>query len=383
MKNQRYALIILLILLALFMHGSVESEKSLAEIYKSGTVRFVPVLTIDDASMPEGTFFESVIDVACDNDGNVYACDYRANNIKIFDSSGKYIKTIGSKGQGPGEFNMPFKIAVSDDRLIVWDMMNSRLCAFTPDGEFINSVAISMLGAKPKKMRSLPNGDVVIELEKIYYRELDKPQDRLIEIYSPDLKSKMTMYTQQILRRKYRRIEGRRTGIIQPFSPDVYWDVTPEGKIIIGYSKKYEIEIYESTGRKISSFVHSFEPVKVTDKDKDIFFAGGVFNGGGTVKKSVSDRSSKYREFPKYKPPYQRILIDSEGNILVLPYRKNRKEESRFFDAFDPAGNFISNVKIVGELKFPKETIIKDGSFWSRRVDKEGFSKIVKYRISD
>jgi len=89
MRNLKYRLILLFVLI-FFVSGASKSEKSLIEIYKSGTVRFVPVLTIDDTSMPDNIFFESISDIECDNDGYVYACDYRASNIKKFDSLGKY-----------------------------------------------------------------------------------------------------------------------------------------------------------------------------------------------------------------------------------------------------------------------------------------------------
>jgi len=364
------------------MYGASKTEKSLAEIYKSGTVQFISELTIDDTSLPEDTFFESTFDIKCDNNGYVYICDYKANNIKKFDSSGKYIKTIGRKGQGPGEFNMPFGIAVTNDRLIVGDMGNRRLCALTPDGEFIKSVTIS-IGGMPQKIRGLPNGDIVIAMEKIYFREPDKPQDCLIEIYSPNLEKKRTVYTQQVWRNKFMRIENMGTNIIQPFSPLVYWDVSPDGKVVIGYPKNYEIEIYDSDKGKISSFTHSYEPIKVTDQDKEIFFAGMTYSTGGVVKQGVPDYIVKNTEFPKYKPAFKHILVDSEGNILVWAYRKNRKEESRFFDAFDPEGNFIGNVQIIGEASFPVRAVIKDGSFWLQKTDDEGLIKIIKYRISD
>jgi len=364
------------------MYGSVESEKSLAEIYRSGTVRFVPVLTIDDASMPEYTFFESVIDVACDSDGCVYACDYRANNIKIFDSSGKYIKTIGRKGQGPGEFNMPYKIAVSDDRLIVWDLGNRRLCALSPDGEFLKSIPIS-IGERPRKIGALPSGDMVIAVEKVHYREPDKPQDYFIEIYSPDLERKKTVYTQQIWRNKYTRKGRALANIIQPFSPLIYWDVSPTGKIVVGYPKNYEIKIYDSDKGKISSFIHSYKPIKITDKDKKRFFASVGMLSASVKKQGADDFIIKNTEFPKYKPAFKHIKVDSDGNILVMSHRKNPDEEHKFFDAFDSQGNFLGNVQIIGKGTFPYNAVMREGAFWQRKVDKEGFSKIVKYRISE
>ena len=382
MKNQRYVLILLFFLLALFMYGSVESEKSLAEIYRSGTVRFVPVLTIDDASMPEDTFFESVIDVACDSDGCVYACDYRANNIKKFDSSGKYIKTIGREGQGPGEFNRPSKIAVTDERLFVWDSMNRRFCVLSLDGKFIKSVIISIT-EKPQQIRALPNGDIVIAVEKFVIRERDKPQDYLIDIYSPDLEKKKTVYSHQIWRNKYIMNGSRLVNVPQPFSPRICWDVSPTGKIIIGFSENYEIEIHDSEKGKISSFVHEYEPVKVTDKDKEKYFASSGTVSDGVMKMGANEFTRKNTEFPKFKPAFQRIKVDSEGNILVMTHRKNPNEEGKFFDSFDSQGNFLGNVQITSKVGYPYYAVIRDGIFWKRKVDKEGFSKIVKYRISE
>lgn len=381
MKNRRHWLVISFFTLALFIYSSSENEKSLLEMYKSGTVRFVPILTIDDSSMPEGAFFENVSDVKCDNNGHVYACDFRANNIKKFDSSGKFIKTIGREGQGPGEFNMPYKIAVSNDRLIVWDMRNRRLCALTLDGEFIKSVSISMGEGRPQKMKALPDGDIVIELEKNYPYNLNRPQDFLLEIYSLDLERKKTVYTQQVWRRKYNITESR--SYVQPFSPLVSWDISPGGDIVIGYPKKYEIEIHDRIKGEISSFTHSYEPVKVTDKDKEMFFAGGGYSGGGVIKKVPAEESAKYREWPKVKPAFMQILVDSEGNILVWPYREKREDEWRFFHVFDPSGNFIGNIQITGDKVIPGREILEGGSFWKQRFDEEGYVSLVKYQISD
>ena len=156
MKNKRYGLIILFFLIALFMNGSSsESEKSLVEIYKSGTIRFVPEITLDDNSMPEDVLFESPYTITSDNEGNVYICDYRANNIKKFNASGKFVKIIGREGQGPGEFSWPFMASYAKDRLVVWDMRNRRICTVTPDGEHIKAEKISINMGRPQKMRSL------------------------------------------------------------------------------------------------------------------------------------------------------------------------------------------------------------------------------------
>lgn len=136
MKRKYYWLFVLLSLTN-FLYASPNSEKSLAEIYKGGTVRFIPEVTIDESSMPEDIFFARVADITCDNDGFVYVCDSRANNIKKFSQEGEYIATIGRKGQGPGEFNWPFLITINRSHIFVWDMGNYRICKLTTEGDFI------------------------------------------------------------------------------------------------------------------------------------------------------------------------------------------------------------------------------------------------------
>ena len=180
------------------------------------------------------------------------------------------------------------------------------------------------------------------------------------------------------------RLEGMFINIIQPFSPRVYWDVSPDGKIYIGFSKQFEIELHDSQKGKVSSFIHSYKPVKVTNEDKDKFFAGMTYgSSGGTVKQGAPDHIIKNTEFPKSKPAFKQILIDSEGNILVWVYSRNREEETKLFDAFDAKGKFIGNVQIKGEGVFPSRVIVKDGSFWLIQTDEEGLIRVVKYRISE
>lgn len=104
---------------------------------------------------------------------------------------------------------------------------------------------------------------------------------------------------------------------------------------------------------------------------------------GGEVKHGADEYTRKNTEFPPLKPAFRQILVDSDDNILVWTYRKNRDEESRFFDSFDPEGSFIGCVQVVGEALFPIMAEINNGTFWIRKADEDGFIKLVKYRISE
>lgn len=385
MKTIRCLCVFLIFLAVFFTFLKADSQESLADLYRGGKIRFVPEITLDDNSMPEDVFFESPYAITSDNEGYVYICDFRANNIKKFNASGKFIKIIGREGQGPGEFSWPFMATYAKNRLVVWDMRNMRICAVTPDGEHIKAEKISINTGRPQKMRSLPNGDIVIEKEKIFYGEQDKPQECTIEIFSPDLEHKKTIYSQEVWRNIYVRWEGGMGNVPQPFSRLMHWDVTPGGKIVIGFSEKYEISIYDSDKGKLSTFSHSYDPVRVTEEDKKAHFGGMTFSMDGVRTKKIPDYVEKNTKFPKFKPAFWDIIVDSEGNILVFPYRINRQEMSRYFDAFDSERNFIANVQVVGDIPFPARS---GGNYmgryiWAVRTGEDELIKVIKYKISN
>jgi hypothetical protein len=326
-----------------------------------------------------------VVDIKCDPRGNVYVCDYRAHNIKKFDPSGKFLRTIGREGQGPGEFSWPFALAVSTDRLFVYDMRNSRVCALSPDGEFIKSIPVLVGEGRPRKMNALPNGDLVIGMVKTYFREWNKPQDYSIELYSPELEHKKTIYAQEVMENKYMRTaEGGLTNVPQPFSPFVHWDVLKDGRIVIAYAKAYEIAVFDAGKGKIASFSHAFESVKVTKKDEEQFFAGISYTSdGGTVKKGAPDHIVKNTEFPKEKPPFFSLMADPEGNILVYAHRRSKEEEGKYLDAFTPGGKFLGGVQVAGTVILFQPAAAGGGAFWAQSVNEDGVPRVVKYRISN
>ena len=55
----------------------------------------------------EQEIFYKIQDVKTDNSNNIYILDSGNYRIQKFNVHGKYICSIGNKGQGPGEFNNP------------------------------------------------------------------------------------------------------------------------------------------------------------------------------------------------------------------------------------------------------------------------------------
>jgi hypothetical protein len=106
------------------LHG--QSKWMLAETVRYGDAR--PEATIADAGP-----------LVVAGDGMVYAAQVADGTVLMFDASGAYLKTIGHRGEGPGEFVRPTRAGLIGDTLWVSDAALQRVSFFQRNGTFIRS----------------------------------------------------------------------------------------------------------------------------------------------------------------------------------------------------------------------------------------------------
>jgi NHL repeat len=87
---------------------------------------------------PVDGMFRQPTDVAWDSGGNIYISDgYINSRVAKFDKNGNWVKSWGTKGTGPGQFNLPHSIAIDrNDNVYVGDRTNHRIQVFDTDGNF-------------------------------------------------------------------------------------------------------------------------------------------------------------------------------------------------------------------------------------------------------
>jgi sugar lactone lactonase YvrE len=83
--------------------------------------------------------FDQPTDLAVAPNGDIYVAEgYGGNRVHLFTAQGKYRKTIGAPGAGPGQFNTPHGIWVDtrkhEPELYVADRANRRIQVLTMDG---------------------------------------------------------------------------------------------------------------------------------------------------------------------------------------------------------------------------------------------------------
>ncbi|MDE2715386.1 MAG: 6-bladed beta-propeller [Chloroflexota bacterium] len=87
-----------------------------------------------DGSDPNLTF--GAIRVQAASDGTIYVLDQQAAEVRVFDSDGRYLRTIVRQGEGPGEIGGANGIFLSRDTLLwINDTRQRTIIGVDADGE--------------------------------------------------------------------------------------------------------------------------------------------------------------------------------------------------------------------------------------------------------
>ncbi|MBI4054951.1 MAG: hypothetical protein HY402_02335 [Elusimicrobia bacterium] len=96
-----------------------------------------PLKTLDSKGTGPGSF-KAPRGVSVSPRGWVYVVDSDNHRIQVFDSHGEFLFSFGKKGKAEGDFRKPHAAAVaSDGRVYVADTGNHRIQVFTPEGLFL------------------------------------------------------------------------------------------------------------------------------------------------------------------------------------------------------------------------------------------------------
>ena len=122
----------------------------------------IAVMGADD---PNGPLNEVPFTMGQDFKGRFYLAWAGATSVPVFDKVGKFVRHIGSKGSGPGEFLSAGIVHVGiGDTVRVVDSQNGRISLFTPDGRFVKglSAPIQFDGAT-----QLPSGEMLLNARRL------------------------------------------------------------------------------------------------------------------------------------------------------------------------------------------------------------------------
>ncbi|MEW5901960.1 MAG: 6-bladed beta-propeller, partial [Acidobacteriota bacterium] len=288
--------------------------------------------------------------IAVDNVGRIYVLDIKEAQIKVFNKEGTYIKTLGKKGQGPGEMVSPFSICITrKDEIFVQDLNAHRILLLSLEGALIKTISTAELLLIGSVMDSRENiiGLVGISGPERQIFELMKFDSNLNPLFNFCSASRPS----SMARPPY-----------HPFNPEPAWTLTRGDAVIFGYTEDYELKLFDSNGKLVRKITKDYEPVKITDDEIE-----------DMRKKMPGPMAS---ELPKHHTAYQDFSADEEGHIFVRTWEKADDRQRCYFDVFDADGRYITKAIVNGQPR-----VWKKGHLCTLEEDREGYPVVRRYKV--
>ncbi|MEP6835400.1 MAG: 6-bladed beta-propeller [Gemmatimonas sp.] len=123
-----------------------------------------PVLRIGE-DQTSATEFLRITGMTRTATGNIIIANSGTNELRVFSSAGKFVKSFGRRGAGPGEFQSMRWVGKNGDSVYLHDSQSMRISTFTVNGGFVTSKLIPsvMRGARIYPMARFSNGDFLLQ----------------------------------------------------------------------------------------------------------------------------------------------------------------------------------------------------------------------------
>ena len=124
----------------------------------------VPTLTLGSVDGPPETLFADVVAAARLSDGRVAVADAGHGEIRVFLQDGRWQKTLGGVGEGPGEFvRLAWMGTSTGDTIIAFDSGLRRFQFFAPDAGMVRTLSLETTAeAVPDKVVGLIDPTTVV-----------------------------------------------------------------------------------------------------------------------------------------------------------------------------------------------------------------------------
>jgi hypothetical protein len=331
-------------------------------------------LTDPNATFPEG--LSSVAGLRELSDGRIMISDRLGQAIIIIDMEAGVADTIGRSGGGPGEYWTPGALFPwRGDSTVLIDLGNTRFTLVGPDGGLGESTPL--MSQQGDMMRFvMPAG--TDGLGNIYFQArsfglqtpgASGPPDSVhIARWNLWDNSSDTVVALKTPETKMQTGGGNVMLMSIPFSPQDDWAVGWDGRIAVARSADFHVEWLEPDGSEIRGPAVGYDPVKISQADKDEWLEaranpqGAMFiaidGGGGARTTAAPSRGARFEgpqvdddDWPEVKPPFpaRAVSVTPEGNVWVRRHVKASAVPE--YDVFDGEGTRRYTVVLPDEAQ--------------------------------
>ena len=341
-------------------------------LYPDKTVTFVEELTIGGKDQDGDVILYEPGLLTVDDNENIYISEWQDQVIKVFGSDGKYIRTIGAKGEGPGEFQFISSLAFTKDgKLVVTDLRARRTSFFDSSGQFLRSFKwlIDQYNFIMIKSSSYVFGERAfsgVSKNGFYYVEEMDFEGKVIRSYAK-------FYLAEPLIARSRGGGTSYTSLPVAHSSIFAGDTNREW-VYHCLNNKYIIEVYNTSGKLFRKIDRPYEPVPFTKKDAEKYKAKYVGSPSEAIRKAVREM-----KMPEVKNVASRMHVDDDSRLWI---RTNEEKEVEYvkltaYDIYNSDGIYFARIW-TPVLPY----LFKDGKMYRSDVDSGmGYQSIKRYKV--
>ena len=306
--------------------------------------------------------FSQLVGFVVDDDGTIFAADFKEQKIKVFDKSGKFTYAFGEKGQGPGEFQMPAGVYLApENRLAVNDAAARKIVYFTKEGKYIDHLCyatrMQLVNLLMDSRGNFLGRELKLEGQEMFFEivKIDKDMKSLFSLDKIGFPIPLPG-------------SGNKINLMDMIS---IFQFDSSGNIYYGRNRDYEIDIYTPEGKHVKSIRKEFQPQKITEEDKE-----EIMGRMDSVAVADTVNFREMFEFPKMFPPYQFFTLDEADRLIVRTWEKGEEEDAFIHDIFDQEGRFIG--QFVSKINV---SVWMNGKAYATDENEDGFNVIKKYSV--
>jgi len=282
---------------------------------------------------------------AMDSDSytNLYVLDFYESTITVFDKNGKFIRTMGGKGQGPSEFIQPMSLSIINDKMYIYEE-NKGMKVLDLQCKYIDYFFVPLGNYYVFKAFDDFFLTVKIDYDRSHNRKY------IVTRFSKDFNESYTVaeYLYKVNPKESFPISAQEI-VAMNSKQHVYFP---------GNFEEYKVNVYSIEGNIIKSFGRKYKRIpysKQTRQWREEFF-----------KKSAGPYSEPTK-VSKYPPVVRDILIDDRDYVWIIVGEWNRDCNNSFkvistIDIFNENGEFLYTLEIPN---IGLSTFIKNGRLYT------------------
>ena len=301
--------------------------------------------SLSDTGSPDE--FGRVYDIALGPDGNVFVADGANREIRVFGLDGVHRRTLGRKGEGPGEFDGLYSVAWLGDRLLALDPHLGRISEFSAEGAYQGQRRIrGALSGGPGWVRFHPVG-----ADEAYRVTLaaDPSPGRWWEYIGLDSRGETGDTLLQLAGPRAATIHcevGDRTSFFRvPFGPRLVQRPGPGGVMYSAITDAYRIALTDADDDTVRVIERPLPAETISDDE----WAEGN-RGYRALRDTFPLMSCDPRRPPRSgaKPFIEELDIASDGKLWVEVIR----EVGNRWEVFDTEGGLVASVPVPTERQY-------------------------------